>query len=77
MTTDWISDTQADTKHFYVSMRTKFVIRKDLRNTEGTTPVYLHITGLGQRERLNPALESVDGLTFSPVHILSLSALAP
>lgn len=45
-----IFDTQIDTEKMYVSMKTKFIPRS--YNKE-VIPLYLHITGLGTRERLN------------------------
>jgi len=45
-----IFDTRIDTNKLYVSMKTRFVLRK---NTKKTSPLYLHITGGGLRERLH------------------------
>lgn len=50
--TDLLFDTLVDTKKFYVSMQTNFKLRS-YTNSDGTSPVYLHITGNKQRERIN------------------------
>src|SRR5690606_902728 len=51
MPLDSIFDTLIDTQKLYVSMKTKFVLRKDSVK-ENKAPVYLHITGNKQRERI-------------------------
>jgi integrase/recombinase XerD len=48
---DYIFDTLIDTRKIYVSMKTKFVLRKDIIKDD-KAPVYLHITGNKQRERI-------------------------
>jgi len=52
---DIIFDTRVDTNKIYVSMKTKFTIRK-YPNRE-TLPLYLHITGGGIRKRLKLDIE--------------------
>lgn len=50
-----IFDTRIDTQKIYVSMKTKFVPRK--YPGKKNAPLYLHITGLGERERLHLDVE--------------------
>lgn len=49
---DRLFDTLVDTKKIYVSMQTSFKLRS-YTNSDGTSPVYLHITGDRKRERIN------------------------
>lgn len=51
MDPELIFDTRIDTHKIYVSMKTKFVLRKDTIK-ENRAPVYLHISGSKQRERI-------------------------
>lgn len=46
---DLIFDTRIDTHKLYVSMKTKFILRK---YNKDVLPLYLHITGGSERERL-------------------------
>lgn len=60
-----IFDTMVDTNKLFVSMKTRFVLR-EYKNKGGLSPISLHITGNGQRERYNMALE-VDTKEFDRV----------
>ncbi len=48
---DRIFDTLVDTQKLYVSMKTKFILRK-YSEPKKTNPIYLHVTGRGYRKRL-------------------------
>lgn len=48
---DRLFDTMIDTKKMFVSVKTNFKIR-DYKNSSGLSPVTLHITGYGLRERI-------------------------
>ncbi|PHR71014.1 MAG: hypothetical protein COA67_07390 [Lutibacter sp.] len=47
-----IFDTLVDTQKIFVSMRTKFIPRK-YQNTQKKSPIYLHVTGRGERKRVH------------------------
>lgn len=47
-----IFDTRVDTNKIYVSMKTKFIIRKTT-SAKSLAPIYLHITGSAKRFRVN------------------------
>jgi len=47
-----IFDTRVDTNKIYVSMKTKFIIRKTT-GAKSLAPIYLHITGSAKRFRVN------------------------
>lgn len=51
MKEDLVFDTRIDTYKLYVSMKAKFVLRKDIRKGF-YMPVYLHLTGNKKRERI-------------------------
>lgn len=46
-------DTINDTNKKSVSINVKFKLRKDM-NADGTMPLVIHVTGSGERERINP-----------------------
>lgn len=49
---DLIFDTRVDTNNIFVSLKTK-VVRRPYLNKEGLSPLYLHVTGKNERERIN------------------------
>ncbi|WP_116787604.1 site-specific integrase [Flavobacterium psychrotrophum] len=49
-------DTQFVPQKIHVPMKIKFNIRKDMKRKDNLSPVYLHITANGKRERLNMQL---------------------
>lgn len=50
---DRIFDTQVDTQKIFVPVKTAFKIRKDVLTKEGTSPIYLYITGFSKVLRIN------------------------
>lgn len=51
-TSETIFDTQVDTKKIFVPMHSKFVLRNHV-DKKGKSPIYLHLTQEGKRERIN------------------------
>jgi integrase/recombinase XerD len=49
---DRIFDTRVDTRKMFVSVKTKFILRKYV-DKEQLSPLYLYVTGNNQRERIN------------------------
>jgi len=66
MNSNYFYDTHVTTQKIYVLMKLKFTIRKDLIGKEGTTPIYLNVTSIGERERINTHLQLAKNTLIFP-----------